>query len=529
MKVVFDQAAGSLILSLSSHFRGGRYRLYCEDDFADDGVKLREVAACITDQEGGAGQDFYIDSREVAFKIMAIILFKELYSYPPDYSRSNAVSDFLSGYQELTQECRNQCDAFLMSLLEKPNKRYHNEDLTIPPLNRFLNRIYNWLPAPLIAVINDNLPENQTLLLVNLLAYQCPARYIKPARRNIDLRPSDAMVNDELYSVTFYSPLIHACRYSSPAVVRLMIEKSPGQLNLRCELRHLYPATLRDDERKHETAIHAAAARGDVNLLQVLLDHGADLTLTNRFGETPLHLAQNPACVRLLIKAGADIHALDCQGATALHAACDGPFDLSADAKDLPQVTRNNSEKCRLLIQAGARVNQPDGRENTPLHTAVRSLFKNTVDNGLYVRTIIKTLCEHGANPNLLNRQRTACDEAMTPLLYLYENEVIDGSDGRSLSISHENRNKNTGFNTIFLIARLLVDYGADPAVCSSKGETILDKLAKMGDSAAKANFLNMLEVKVMMSLHGFWEQKRQKTERRQAQDDNDIIRRCCV
>lgn len=61
------------------------------------------------------------------------------------------------------------------------------------------------------------------------------------------------------------------------------------------------------------TALHLAAANGDIGLVGVLMRHGADLNVQG-FGGTPLHMATDAghyAVVRALLLHGADPFALD--------------------------------------------------------------------------------------------------------------------------------------------------------------------------------------------------------------------------
>ncbi len=77
------------------------------------------------------------------------------------------------------------------------------------------------------------------------------------------------------------------------------------------------------------TKLHHAALEGDATVARLLLDEGADVNATDRWGRTPLFIAtfEEPLVedrlptVRLLLDRGADVNARDESGSTPLHVA----------------------------------------------------------------------------------------------------------------------------------------------------------------------------------------------------------------
>ena len=74
------------------------------------------------------------------------------------------------------------------------------------------------------------------------------------------------------------------------------------------------------------TALHYACGDCDENVVAALVDAGADVTVSDLYGNTALHIACmnnncGPIC-RRLIAAGAVLSATDADGNTALHLAC---------------------------------------------------------------------------------------------------------------------------------------------------------------------------------------------------------------
>jgi len=129
------------------------------------------------------------------------------------------------------------------------------------------------------------------------------------------------------------------------------------------------------------SALHWAAERGNLVLMDVLLYAGAELEASTRIGQyRPLHLAArngNTGAVERLIEAGANVASVtDPSGSTALHLAA-----LSG-----------NGEVIRALVGAGADVNAREAEwQQTPL------IFASSWNR----LGAVVALLESGADPNL--------------------------------------------------------------------------------------------------------------------------------
>jgi ankyrin repeat protein len=96
------------------------------------------------------------------------------------------------------------------------------------------------------------------------------------------------------------------------------------------------------------TALHQAAASGNVNLIRVFISNGAQVSARNTSGETPLHLAcrfGHIDAVRYLIAAGADIQ-------SKTHYTKATPLMAAAEM--------GHETVIRLLMAAGANKDQKD-------------------------------------------------------------------------------------------------------------------------------------------------------------------------
>lgn len=113
-----------------------------------------------------------------------------------------------------------------------------------------------------------------------------------------------------------------------------------------------------------------AVSIGYYDLADYLIEKNADISITNSKGENALILSANyPYILNLLINNKADINAVDNNGKTALHYACEGG--------DLYSV--------KLLIKSGADINKRDILGKTMLMYAVENenfdLIKYLIEN----------------------------------------------------------------------------------------------------------------------------------------------------
>ena len=115
-------------------------------------------------------------------------------------------------------------------------------------------------------------------------------------------------------------------------------------------------------------------------ILQLLLEHGANPNIPGPEGQIPLHYAiglRNPQSVEVLLDAGADVNALDENFQTPL----------------IHTIEQGSPAIAAILIEHGADLNHQDQIGDTALHKAVRRRNTETA----------RILIEKGANPSILN------------------------------------------------------------------------------------------------------------------------------
>ncbi|KAE8447059.1 hypothetical protein EG329_011194 [Mollisiaceae sp. DMI_Dod_QoI] len=202
---------------------------------------------------------------------------------------------------------------------------------------------------------------------------------------------------DEWYPA-LTSGLAHtAARYNLQTVTKYLLEKDP----------------IQEADDNGYTPLHEGARFGHIDIVSILVDHGADLDAKDWEGNTPLVVAAaaghedvvkllliqatqsdisdrqtgnalqaaasigNASLVALLLRAGADINARTDQTVTALQAAASG----------------GKLEVVRLLLKHGADVDTRGGYRGTPLQEATTGPLATREE-------IVDLLITHGADIN---------------------------------------------------------------------------------------------------------------------------------
>ncbi|KAL8104599.1 hypothetical protein AgCh_028717 [Apium graveolens] len=124
--------------------------------------------------------------------------------------------------------------------------------------------------------------------------------------------------------------------------------------------------------------LHSAASSGNVEIVELLLNRGADVNLKNNGGRTALHYAASKGWLKIaqiLISHDAKLNVKDKVGCTPLHRAA----------------STGNAELCEFLIEEGAEVDAEDRAGQTALMTAV-ICDNREVSKGIYQTKFLKCI-----------------------------------------------------------------------------------------------------------------------------------------
>ena len=192
--------------------------------------------------------------------------------------------------------------------------------------------------------------------------------------------------------------------------------------------------------------------RGDIDAVKEFLDQGGNVNLQDEPGMTPLHHAVNSnwkgknfEIVNLLIERGADAKAIDDTHHTPLHLA-------------------SNKETAELLIDSGADVNAKTRRTGeTPLYAVARNAAQGASKSYDVYLNLTKLLIAKGANPNVKLKSGSMIEDNEPHRAKAGETALH--AVARSFSQKHASE-----------VCELLLTNGANVNELNDKGQTPLDE-----------------------------------------------------
>lgn len=212
------------------------------------------------------------------------------------------------------------------------------------------------------------------------------------------------------------------------------------------------------------TAVHLATESGDIEMIRLLAEHGADLIHTNNTGQLPLHLAAMygyEKVVDWLLAMGSPVNS-DNSGPSPLHLAA--AWGWSAVAK--------------RLVRAGAAIESKDSKGRTPLYLAAYNGSRNMAELLLSFGATSTVSDIEGMTP-----LHVAALKGWEPVVSLLINAGADvqATEKRHvqtpLHFAAISKNPSDG-----LVTRLLAS-GSDLDKCDDNGNTAFAAAKKIGNT----------------------------------------------
>jgi ankyrin repeat protein len=236
------------------------------------------------------------------------------------------------------------------------------------------------------------------------------------------------------------------------------------------------------------TALFCAAEKGHVEIVQILLEAGADFNISSKKIQTPLYIAcknGHTNIIKLLIQKGAHLNTQSDDGSTALHVACvlqriEVIVELLAAKADVQLLDKNGKYPMLMVLEKGNPkvvnlflevvkndINQQDHNGRTPLHIAcmrndrVAGYMDSTGEN-----SVMTMLLKQNANVHIQDNQ------GKTPIFYACVGGKFDKVGA-------------------------LLKSGADVNVQDKDGRTPLYHACKKGDKLMVENLLGVKNIEV--------------------------------
>ncbi|XP_052062916.1 ankyrin-1-like [Mytilus californianus] len=215
-------------------------------------------------------------------------------------------------------------------------------------------------------------------------------------------------------------------------------------------LEHQADVSLRNY--KGQTALHIACESGDCDVVEMLLERKADIAVCDNEGNSPLDLAcqrEHTDVVKLLLVSITDISQLDNDGKTVLHSVCKGYGSRRKDEEsgnDIPYFLQRDTDGHKsiieLLFDKHADIYKRNKHGETPLHLAceygpvdiVAMLLKKGADI---------SLCDNKGQSTVFKACGGGNDDILDVLLEKNANVSVCDKDGNSpLHVTCKNRGR---------------------------------------------------------------------------------------
>ena len=340
----------------------------------------------------------------------------------------------------------------------------------------------------------------------------CPAMWEDPAVCQVLI---DAGADIEIKDENGRSPLLRASISGKFAVVEMLAEAGAGVrvkdkqgdtcLALASYFGHTetvrYLVGLKDVDVNRvvdsgSTALHWASRQNHPEVVQLLIDAGADIAAKDGKGRSPLHkpsMSGHLDVLKTLVKAGADVSVTDNEGVTCLMlASYMGHTETvrylvglkEVDLKDVDStgcsalrhaVVRNHPDVVEVLVDAGADIETRGSYGRSPL------LAASQCGNLRVVKVLVKAgvdvcVTDNEGNTCLTLAAASGHTETVRALLCMPEVDVNHSNNRGNTSLHHATLKKHSA------VMQLLIDAGADVQAQNRRGRAPLHLASEVGE-----------------------------------------------
>ena len=300
----------------------------------------------------------------------------------------------------------------------------------------------------------------------------------------------DAGADIETRDKESWTPLMYACKNGSQPIVKMLVEAGAevraaqkdgytsfifaagfGHTETVRYLVGLPQIDLSHKDKDGHTSLLAAVERAGADVVEVLLDAGADIEAKLNDGRSPLLKASkcgNLQVVKVLLRAGAGVCVTDNKGATCLMLAAHyGHTEAVRTLLCMPEVDVNqsntqgltslhravfkkHSDVVQLLIDAGADVGAKNSAGSTSLHWACE----------VGALDIVQMLVKAGADVSVVDNKGCTClivaayhghTETVRFLVGLREVDVIHGDFSGNTALHYARQKQHTDVEQVLL------------------------------------------------------------------------------
>lgn len=201
------------------------------------------------------------------------------------------------------------------------------------------------------------------------------------------------------------APIHHAIRQNNISKVKQYLEESPYMLHEKTQ--------------KGFSPLHLAVLVGNIEIVKILEEKGADVNLKNNNGGTPLFYAcrkGDKVVADYLIKKGASVNIANHNGVTPLHFACkSGNLELIKLLEahgvnfNVMDCTKGNAlhyaclggsvDVVKFLYQKGFNLETTNAYAHAPIHIAVRCGCREIVEYLISMKVDINSKADDGTTP----------------------------------------------------------------------------------------------------------------------------------